>query len=95
MPIKESSDELNPPVAVAGAAIPKARAGDFSKGLPRTGYRHMWRRVFAARAWDLGIVVAVAFYLMFHRAWFPHTNIPPEVYGPQLSYRFNSPSSWP
>ena len=80
MSIKDSSDELNPPIAVASAAVPTARAARsakdyFALAIATCGVGYL---PLAPGTW--GSLVAVVFYLMFHRAWFPHTNIPPEVY---------------
>jgi phosphatidylglycerophosphatase A len=81
MPIKESSDELNPAVVTADS-IPKTKTQRSSKdylalAIATCGVGYI---PLAPGTW--GSLVAVVFYLILHGAWFPHTDISPEVYVP-------------
>jgi len=79
MPIKESSDELNPPVVTADS-IPKTKTKRSSKdylalAIATCGVGYI---PLAPGTW--GSLVAVVFYFILHRAWFPHTDTSPELY---------------
>lgn len=77
--MKESSDELNPAV-VAADSIPKPKTKRSAKdylalAIATCGVGYL---PLAPGTW--GSLVAVAFYLLLHRQWFPHTDIPPGLY---------------
>ena len=76
MSVKESSDELNPPVAVGGAAVstpqPARSAKDYlALAIATCGVGYL---PLAPGTW--GSLLAVLFYLILHRVWFPHPDIP-------------------
>jgi phosphatidylglycerophosphatase A len=79
MSIKESSDELNPPVITADSIpTPKTkRSGKdyLALAIATCGVGYI---PLAPGTW--GSLVAVVFYLILHRAWFPQTDVSPEVY---------------
>lgn len=75
MSIKESSDELNPAV-VAADSIPtpktKRSATDYlALAIATCGVGYL---PLAPGTW--GSALAVGFYLLLHRLWFPDTNLP-------------------
>ena len=79
MVIKESSDELNPPVIAPEPviALPRgARAKDYvALTIATCGVGYL---PLAPGTW--GSLLAVGFYLFLHGEWFPHTDIPPGVF---------------
>jgi phosphatidylglycerophosphatase A len=80
MAIKESSDELNPTVTAAGEGVTSPRAARSVKdylalAIATCGVGYL---PLAPGTW--GSLLAVAFYLFLHAAWFPHTDIPPGAF---------------
>ncbi len=76
MPIKESSDELNPPTVLVHS-IPKPKTKRSAKdylalAIATCGVGYL---PIAPGTW--GSLLAVGFYLQLHQLWFPHTDIPP------------------
>ena len=79
MTIKQSSDELNPTV-VAGDSPPKPKtkrsAIDYlALAIATCGVGYL---PLAPGTW--GSALAVGFYLLLHRQWFPHTDLPEGAY---------------
>ncbi|MDQ5845046.1 MAG: phosphatidylglycerophosphatase A [Acidobacteriota bacterium] len=75
MPVKESSDELNPPVIVAKSAVSKPRAARSAKdylalAIATCGVGYL---PLAPGTW--GSLLALGGYMLLRRAWFPHTEI--------------------
>ena len=78
--LKESSDKLNPTVTVAGEGVTSPRAARSAKdylalAIATCGVGYL---PLAPGTW--GSLLAVAFYLFLHGAWFPHTDIPPGAF---------------
>jgi phosphatidylglycerophosphatase A len=74
MLVKESSDELNPPVITSAVVTPRRSrdAKDYlALAIATCGVGYL---PLAPGTW--GSLVAVAFYLLLHAVWFPHTDIP-------------------
>lgn len=75
MSIKESSDELNPPVVTAAAIPPQTKrsAKDiFALAIATCGVGYL---PLAPGTW--GSLLAVCLYLTLHRLWFPLPTVPP------------------
>ena len=76
MPIKESSDELNSTVITAGA-IPqskKSSADYVALAVATCGVGYL---PLAPGTW--GSLLALVFYFVLHRQWFPQTDLPPSA----------------
>ncbi len=80
MVIKESSDELNPPVVTTGASGPVPHAARSAKdylalAIATCGVGYL---PLAPGTW--GSLVAVGGYMLLRRAWFPHSDIEHSLY---------------
>jgi phosphatidylglycerophosphatase A len=80
MVIKESSDEVNPPIIAADSALatslsPHSVKDYLALAIATCGVGYL---PLAPGTW--GSLLAVCFYLVLHDFWFPHTDIPQGAY---------------
>ena len=80
MTIKESSDEVSPTAVASGAlaAVPRQKRSltdYFALAIATCGVGY-----FPIAPGTLGSLLGLAFYVLLHAYWFPHSEIPPGVF---------------
>jgi phosphatidylglycerophosphatase A len=80
MPVKESSDELNPPVIAAKSAVAQPRTARSVKDYLAVAIATWGVGYLPLAPGTWGSLLAVGGYMLLRRAWFPHSEIEPAAY---------------
>jgi len=74
--VKESSDELNPPMVTVDPELATSRPARSVKDYLALAIATCGVGYFPIAPGTWGSLLAVGFYLILHNAWFPHSDIP-------------------